>query len=279
MKTLAIKSWMVVPIIVALLIPMSLYADDGSGWEDGTVNPLTGLAATDVQTVPLPEGDPVYDVLWDLTHGVILEYEPAGRYSDLVALLAANGYVTTTTAAGIHNIDLSPYAIIVIGMGSAWDTPYTAPEVAAIQDFMSLGGGVLVMGENTDCPNGNINPVTQVFGVTCGVSYLAPLDLYFTDFATHQIFDGISAVYYRAAGEVSAGVPGIPIAWADTGEGILASVGCCQMIVTGDCDFGTNDFLGNADNEQFLLNVFDCLATGGSPVEGSTWGYIKAIYR
>ena len=51
------------------------------------------------------------------------------------------------------------------------------------------------------------------------------------------------------------------------------------MIVTGDCDFCSNDYLGSADNTQFLLNVFDSLATGGNPVEDSTWGTIKAIHR
>lgn len=279
MKSSTSGTWIAVLAVLLLLISVPLVADDGIDWGDDTVNVLTGLPATEVQTTPLPEGDPVYDVLWDLTHGVYMDYEPAGRYSDLVAALAANGYVTTTTAAGIHNIDLSPYAIIVINLGCTWYGPYTAPEVAAIQDFMSDGGSVLVTGDNTDCPNGNINPVTQPFGVTCGVSYLAPLDLYFTDFAPHQVFDGISTVYYRAAGEISAGAPGVPIAWTDADEETIASVGYCQMIVTGDCDFCTNDYLGSADNQQFILNVFDCLATGGNPVEDSSWGIVKALYR
>jgi len=51
------------------------------------------------------------------------------------------------------------------------------------------------------------------------------------------------------------------------------------MIVTGDCNFFDNNRLSFADNLQFLLNVFDCLATGTSPVEDSTWGTIKASYR
>lgn len=279
MKTSALETCIAVLAVLSLLISVPLKADDGSDPVDGTINLVTGLPATDVETTPLPEGDPVYDVLWDLTHGVYLGYEPAGRYSDLVAMLAADGYVTTTTAAGIHNIDLSPYEIIVIGLGSAWNTPYTAPEVAAIQDFMSLGGGVLVMGDNADCPNANINPVTQAFGVTCGLNVILPYDLFFTDFASHEIFDGISTVHYRAAGEISAGVPGVPIAWTDAGEETIASVEYCQMIVAGDCNFCENDYLGSEDNAQLMLNVFECLASGSTPVEDSTWGTIKATYR
>jgi hypothetical protein len=106
-----------------------------------------------------------------------------------------------------------------------------------------------------------------------------PGDLYFTDFAVHRIFDGVTTVYYRAAGEIAASAPGIPIAWTDAGEEMIASVGYCQMIVLGDCGFCDNEYLSYADNIQFMLNVFDCLATGGTPVEDSTWGTIKAIYR
>ncbi len=270
---------MVVPIIVALLIPMSLHADDGTGAVDNTIDIATGLEAGDVVFTPLPDNDPVYDVLWDLTHGVHLSYEPTARYSDVVALLAANGYVTTTTTAGIHNIDLSSYEIIVIGVLSAWDSPYSAAEVVAIQDFMAAGGAVLVMGDNDGCPNGNINPVTQAFGVTCGLSTVLPFDLYFTDFVPHQIFDGVATVYYRAAGEILASAPGIPLAWTDVDELMIASVEPCRMIVMGDGNFCDNEYFGYADNQQFVLNVFECLATGTNPVEDSTWGTIKAMYR
>lgn len=273
------KSWIAVPAIIALLISLPLYADEGANPVDNTTDTATGLPAGDIETTPLPDNDPVYDVLWDLSHGVYLGYEPAAWYSNLVGLLAANGYVTTTTTAGIDNIDLSPYEIIVIGVLSSWNSPYTASEVQAIQDFMALGGGILVMGENTDCPNANVNPVTQAFGVTCGISYLSPSDLYFTDFVAHQIFDGVTTVYYRAAGDILASGPGVPLAWTDAGEEVIASVEPCRMIVTGDCNFCDNTYMSTADNQQFTLNVFDCLATGINPVEDSTWGAIKAIYR
>ena len=32
------------------------------------------------------------NVLWDLTHGIFLDYEPARRYSQLASMLAGNGY-------------------------------------------------------------------------------------------------------------------------------------------------------------------------------------------
>ena len=279
MKASALRFWIILPTAIVSLLSAPLQADDGVDLSDDPIDLTSGLPAGGVETTPLPDNDPVYDVLWDLTHGVLASYEPTGHYSDMVAALAANGYATTTTAAGIHNIDLSSYEIIVVAVVSAWDSPYTAPEVGAIQDFVALGGAVLVMGDNPNCPNGNVNPVTEAFGVTCGVSFLSPNDLYFTDFAPHQIFDGVTTVYYRQAGEISASSPAIPLAWTDAGELTIASVEPCQMIVTGDCNFCDNNHLSFADNLQFLLNVFDCLATGTSPVEDSTWGTIKATYR
>jgi hypothetical protein len=278
MRAVARELWLVVPVVLALLVSAPLWADEGEP-VDNTIDIATGLPAIDIETTPLPDNDPVYNVLWDLTHGVYLGYEPSGYYSNLVGLLAGNGYVTTTTSAGIANIDLSPYDIIVITVLSAWNSPYTAAEVAAIQSFMAGGGAVLVMSDNTACPNANVNPVTQPFGVTCGVSSLSPGDLYFTNFAAHPIFAGVTTIYYRVAGELSAGGPGIPLAWTDAGNEVIASVEPCRMIVTSDGNFCDNTYMSIADNQQFALNVFGCLASGISPVEDATWGTIKALYR
>jgi hypothetical protein len=267
------RLWIVVPV-VALLMAGPLAATDGD-----RLDLTTGLRAEDPGTTPLPDADPVYDVLWDLTHGVYLFYEPTGDYSDVVALLAANGYVTTTTDVGVDNIDLSAYAVVVICVTSAWNSAYTETEVAALQDYMAQGGGILVMGENTDCPNENVNPVTQPQGVTCGAGYPTPVDLYFSDFAAHQLFDGVTTLFHRASGELSATGPGVPVAWTDAYEEMDAVVNPCQMIVTADSNFCDNDYLSTADNQQFVLNVFECLAVGSSPVESTTWGAIKALHR
>jgi hypothetical protein len=60
---------------------------------------------------------------------------------------------------------------------------------------------------------------------------------------------------------------------------VIASVEPCRTIVTSDGDFCDNNSMSMADNQQFVLNVFGYLATGISPVEDSTWGMIKALYR
>ena len=62
----------------------------------------------------------------DRCHSVLAErHHCTSRFGE-TARLAPMGYGFTTTDAGIASIDLSPYEILVICGGSAWDTPYTA---------------------------------------------------------------------------------------------------------------------------------------------------------
>jgi hypothetical protein len=252
---------------------------DIEAYDDGPVKIAAGQidATTGEAFRPAPHQDLTAEkmdttggtVLWDLTHGVYFNYEPSGRFSSVVSLLASEGYTVDTTTAGVDNVDLSVYDVLVVCVGSAWYSAYTASEITAIETFVNNGGGLLVMGENTNTPNGNINPVAQAFGATCGVSYLTPDDLYFANFAAHAIFTGCSQIYYRAAGELSASSPGQLVAWADTGEGTVAVAesGAGRIVVTGDADFCANSYIGNADNQLFAEDVFDWLAEAG----GTAW--------
>lgn len=230
---------------------------------------------------PLPEVEgPAAKVLWDLTHGVYSDYQPTGDFSELVAMLASNAYEVSTTAAGIDNVDLAPYDILVICLGSAWNSPYTASEVTAIQSFVARGKGVFVMAENANAPNANINPITQAFGTTCGVSTLGQLDTTFSNFATHPIFSGVSSVTYWTSGELDGTTPSVEVAFTNTNQPTVTVIGPCSMVVTGDM-FCINGLLTFSDNERFTRNIFDALSgricTVG--VQPSTWGVLKVRYR
>jgi hypothetical protein len=222
---------------------------------------IEGVRSTGTAVPQVPQVVPSYNVLWDFTHGMHIDYCPSGRYSELVALLGSEGFSVDSTSAGIDNIDLSGYDVLVISVTSSWYSSYTPQEVAAAQDFVNNGGAILVMGENTDCPNENVNPITQALGTTCGVSYLTDLDLILTNFSGHSMFNGISEVYFRAAGELEVTGPSTEEAWDQYGYAALTSVNDCQMIVTGDCNFCDNTYIDNCDNRAFIVNVFNCLAT------------------
>jgi len=205
------------------------------------------------------------EVLWDLTHGVYYGYEPSNYYSNLVSVLQGLGYTVTTTT-NISGETLSQYDVVVICVASAWDEAYTTGEVSQIQSYVQNGGGLLIMGDNFSCPNDNINPVSQTFGITCGVSTLSPDDLYFTDLASHPIFAGVSELYYRAGGELVVTSPGEEVAWTGGGEVTVAVAeqGSGRIVVTGDVGFCDNTYIGNSDNQKFAENIFSWLSTASS---------------
>ena len=243
------------------------------------IDTTTGLPARETETVVLPQLDDA-NVLWDITHGVYLNYQPSGNFSNLASLLGSAGYMVTVTDQGVDNIDLSPYCVLVLCIGSAYNFPYTASEVAAIQTFVAAGGGLLVLADNPNTPSGpNLNPVTQAFGTTVAVSYPSPNDLYFTDFAIHDIFAGINQLYFRASGALSGAAPSVEVAWTDNAETMITVVEPNQVVVTADMNFCDNSYIDIADNQTFIMNVFDWLCAGPVGAEESTWSDVKQLFR
>ncbi|HEX7320003.1 MAG TPA: T9SS type A sorting domain-containing protein [bacterium] len=198
-------------------------------------------------------------VIWDTTHGVYLNYQPFVRYLNLVAMLNDSGFTIECCGTGLHTIDLTQYSIIVITVGCSWNSAYTQEEVDSILSYYNNGhqrilltgdmnfcedtylpqadniaftynvfewlasrGGILIMGDNPGCPNANINPVANAFSMTAGTAALSPSDLYFSNFTAHTLFDGITQIYYRAAGQVAAISPAAAIAWTANNEPTIA---------------------------------------------------------
>jgi len=235
----------------------------------------TEYSVTRVATADAVRSGRTYEILWDLTHGPYNSYTPTGQFSDMVDTLAVHGHGSSSTDAGVHNIDLSPYDVLVVGVLLAWDSAYTTAEVTAIESFVAGGGGLYIMGENGGCPNANINPVSQVFGTTCGVG--DPYDPH--TFDGHDIFNDVTAMSFGAGGGLTVVFPASEVTWDYYGETLISLVGDCDIIVVGDGSFCSNDYLALDDNKTFVLNAFLCLSGSDSPVESSSWGVIKALYR
>jgi hypothetical protein len=242
---------------------------------------VTGEPAEEWSSTPIPEaGTDALEILWDLTHGVYLNYTPYGSYSDLTSELTAVGFNTNTTDIGVHNVDLTQYDVVVVFLTSAWDSPYTTEEVDSLVSYVDQGGGLLIAGANSGCPNANINPVGEAFGTTLGITSNEPNDLYFTDFISHQIYYGITQVYFRATGQLVCVPPSVEAAWSPTYSEILISLldpSPPRVVCLGTSTGFSNNYFQNAQNVAFAINVFHFLA--GSPValERATWGEIKAL--
>jgi hypothetical protein len=136
------------------------------------------------------------------------------------------------------------------------------------------------MGDNTDCPNGNINPITEAYGTTCGVSFLMPYDLQFSNHIIHPIFAGVDTVMYRAAGEVAGTAPSVAAAYTVEHRPTVTVLQDCGLVVTGDSNFADNQYIVRNDNRTFALNIFRWLSGGcPTPVRPSTWGSLKSRYH
>jgi len=206
-------------------------------------------------------------VLWDLSHGVTDRYEPSGQYSRLSALLTKSRYIIETTAGGVDHIDLSAYDVLVVCLGSAWLSAYSASEVVAIRGFVENGGGLLIMGDHLGTHNHNINPLAQAFGITCG--RFNSIDLS-SKLADHPIFKGVRAIRYAASGEVEAAAPALEVASESDGRGTVAVVtpGRGRVVVTGDIDFCANSYILLESNQLFAENLFNWLAEKSA---GADW--------
>jgi uncharacterized membrane protein len=228
-----------------------------TGEEIGS-EPATALLA------PLKDTDAGGKVLWDLTHGVYSGYEPANYFTMLVEVLTEKGYTVDTTSSGVQNVNLEDYDVLVVCLGSAWDSAYTPAEVEVIANFVANGGGLLVMGDNDICPNENINPVAQQFGTTCGLSSTASGVI--SNLAAHPIFDGVTQFSVSAPGEIEGLSPSQEVAWDDDNYALVSvATGSGKVVVIGNVDQWVNDSLPDVDNQQFAENVFDWLSTPSAP--------------
>lgn len=235
----------------------------------GFAEPIIDVAAQAEWSAgsPLPVPEPTggtYRVLWDTSHGVYPGYEPAGNYAALVSHLGGDGFAVDTTSAGFLVDDPAGYDVLVVCTLSAYDSQYTPAEVSRITTFVADGGGLLILSENTDCPNPNVQPLASPFGVSLGLSYITERDIYTSDLASHPIFDGVSQIYMRAAGEISAVAPSTELAWEEvTGQalGAAATYGSGRVVTLGDSNlWGRTEYYDLADNRQFSVSAFNWLA-------------------
>ena len=257
-RTPVMIALIVLPVFAVGIGPSALFAENlvfDLTIQDWTVPPEANQAV---------QSSVSFRVVWDTSHGVILSYEPSGKFSALVQHLGVHDFSVDTTSQGFLVDDPADYHVIVVCLGSAWSSAYTSAEVARIVDFVGDGGGLLIMGDNTGCPNPNIQPVASPFGVSLGVSDVFPYyDTYTSDLVSHPIFDGVSEIYMCVAGEISAAAPSIELAWQEgTGKALVAagSYGDGRVVSLGDINVWAEiEYYDLVDNRQFSVSAFNYL--------------------
>jgi hypothetical protein len=204
-----------------------------------------------------------YRILWDISHGILLDYQPSGSFQPLVQNLESHGFSVDTSSQGFLVDDPTDYDVLVLCRACAINSFYAPAEVARITEFVYNGGGLLIMGDNPSSLH-HIQPVASIFGVSLGLSAILPSDTYTSNLASHPIFEGVSQIYMRAAGEISAVGVSSEIAWQEgTGKVLVAvgSYGYGRVVTLGDQNIWAQTmYYDLVDNRQFSINTFEFLA-------------------
>ena len=238
----------------------------------------------------------VAKVLFDEHHGEAWSIRPetaarmrpahpaAASYARAAAQLTERDFeVATTTGRPLDDVALAGVDVLVIAHPSdgKWertvgdDSPrFSPPEIAAVQDFVARGGGLIVLGEEEeDKYGGNLNELLAPFGLR--VENATVFD-YHPDDGIPTWIPGRPAAdvaepgllyltrdvgFYRT-GVVAADAPGAVVLrtspTADPpGAGLLAAVPHKEgrVIVVADSDLFGDDYLLQRDHRQLWLNL------------------------
>ena len=208
-----------------------------------------------------------FSILFDYSKGALFDSNPEVELTDLTDFLTNEGHTLEVSNLGILNHDLSAYDVLIFNAIYS-KSAYPADEIAAIEAFVAAGGAVLIFGEAQGCTgcaqaNENVSDISQALvGASTGVSSLTPTDYYFSMLSEHDFFDGVSQLYYRYGGGLTAASENTVIAKSDDELHNLI-IAEDKVVVLGDSSFITSR-LGSAywdiaDNNIFLKNVFDYL--------------------
>ncbi len=202
------------------------------------------------------------NILWVNTYGTYLSYDLNGDYTGLRDTLTSNGHAIQSTTNHVDAMDLSPYDVVIVCLGSNWNGSFTASEAHALADFVRRGKGLLVMSENSGCPNSNLQAILDTFGFTAGGT--DPGDVTMTNFTTSppwaNMFAGISAIRLDDPGAVTG--PNWLVEYGGNYFGAAECFGSGPQgvaMIIGDINLWDNSTLNQNDNKAFLLNVVDFL--------------------
>ncbi len=201
-------------------------------------------------------------LLWVNTYGTYLSYDLNGSFSGLRDTLLAHGHSIEQRTDHVDAIDLSPYDVVIVCLGSNWNGSFTASEAHALAQFVRQGKGLLIMSENNACPNGNLQALMDTFSFTAGG--VDPGDVDMSNFTSEapwaNMFAGVSALHFDDPGAVTG-----PNWLIEYGGNYFAAAQCFGAgpqgvpMIIGDINIWDNTNLNLQNNKTFLLNVVSFL--------------------
>ena len=213
-------------------------------------------------------------VLFDLSH---LPYYGIDAWDDVASsiqygnwrnTLVSRGYTLDklypSAAGNLTTNNLDPYDMLFLCIPAI---NFTSSEVAVVTNWVSEGGGVIAIGEQTSFldQNNNINYLYSNYdlkmdtvGGTSGATY----------FVEHPIIEGCSEIEAIGPGVINYTGEAFPICGYDATNIYVAGqeYGNGRILLMSDVAAFRNGNIGNVDNEQFAINTANWLTTSEADV-------------
>jgi hypothetical protein len=206
-------------------------------------------------------------VYWDVSHGVTDNYRPTGRYSVLVNHLTPQGFSFVEGNVPLSSAAIGGADVLVVAVGSSAFTPYTAPELAAIDSFVRTGGGLLILSDVAGASGiPQIQQVANLYNAQVGLTQFTDQDVFSTSIGGHPSVAGVNQIYLRFSSTISPGdlsvyalfntMPMLAAGNVDQGRVVL--------IADGDLFSQAPDinpaYFDRAQNRQLAVSTFEWLA-------------------
>jgi hypothetical protein len=228
--------------------------------------------------VPKPKGRIVFDLThqpricidpWDIEFATV--YSTLNSFTQFRTLAVNQTYtfdkLYPTATANLTAERLAPYDVLVLVYP---DLNYTAAEMSAVEDWVSGGGSILVLGDRTGMVGPNrgditLNNLLQNFDMSLGTSNIlgnAPMDP-----ATHVTLEWCSAITCGNRNYVNVIGSAVPI-WTDGGNVVIAAqeFGSGRAILSGEMNVFDNSLLSLTDNTRYSLNVLNWLTANDAEI-------------
>ncbi|MBD3160210.1 MAG: hypothetical protein GF309_15640, partial [Candidatus Lokiarchaeota archaeon] len=216
---------------------------------------------------PRPKGRILFDVshrnfypvdTWDPT-----QYTGAPRFSSFRETLVNKSYtfdkLWPSAAGNLTSANLAPYDLLVLNMP---EYNFTLDEIAAISDWVSVGGGLFLMGDYDGFleENQNINYLLANYDLRMNLTEnFNPGTFTTTAFAEHPTVENINELTFSGGSYVNCTGTAYPLVMqgADT---VVASqeIGAGRIMLAGDINFLASE-IEESDNVVYAANVVNWL--------------------
>ncbi|MHA2287013.1 MAG: hypothetical protein ACXABZ_14205, partial [Candidatus Thorarchaeota archaeon] len=249
---------------VQIGIPMDPWSFD---WDSMVVDAIEWLS-------PIPKGRILYDLSHlphlgvdlvdnDLTSGSIFSWP---WRNDLVSMRYTFDKLYPSSEGNLTPTNLAPYDILIVSIST---TNFTPVEITAVEEWVSAGGGLVLIGDGPIAFDDmeNINRLAQPYGMQINDS-IYNFGTYNPTFPTpHPITESVTTLETVGHGAINTTGDAYPIFFVGGDASVAASeYDEGRVILTDDRLIFDNANYFNADNRDFSKNIVNWVSASKTRV-------------